>query len=509
MSQLPARNRVIYQSEALFVSPDTTGHHLFYKSNFQGSTNSSMQSECWITGTDNIGDSIFFNVCNGDYSHTDPSTTVVFENANNTILDQNKIGNSTWHPILSKIGFNVDASITGPTAALQHLKILDNPIEGSWGTTVSQLKRVQSADYSFTINRQDVNEFGKLGRTRSVVVEAPTVNLNFSYYLTDGENERLLGFNTHEEVQFTSGIMSNHQNDLGNNFFILTVPEGRDAVSGDVGTDNENQTVIGVGNAYIVDYNLEASVGSFPTCNVSVEGSNIRSDVGTFFKSLPGIDPQNIINVSESKFFLPKSEAGSGAGVLRPGDISIKLNDSALISKQVFGESLSYDAFDNGSAHIQSFALSVPMPRTELQIIGNTYPYAKEIDSPIRCSLTINALVADLKAGNLSDLLCGETYDITIKMRHAQCVGCTPSNASDSFLIHFRGAFLDSESFSSSIGNNKSVDLTFNAQLASPSQKDSGIFFMGSENSLNNEGQWRLPPNVVGNKYHKYGSPSK
>ena len=30
MSTLPPRNRVIYQSEALFVSPDATGYHLYY-----------------------------------------------------------------------------------------------------------------------------------------------------------------------------------------------------------------------------------------------------------------------------------------------------------------------------------------------------------------------------------------------------------------------------------------------------------------------------------------------
>ena len=57
-----------------------------------------------------------------------------------------------------------------------------------------QLNRVQSANYSFTINRQDVNQFGDLARIDSVVLDPPTVNLDFSYYLTDGFNERALGF---------------------------------------------------------------------------------------------------------------------------------------------------------------------------------------------------------------------------------------------------------------------------------------------------------------------------
>ena len=57
-----------------------------------------------------------------------------------------------------------------------------------------QLNRLQSANYSFTINRQDVNQFGDLARIDSLVLEPPTVSLDFSYYLTDGFNERSLGF---------------------------------------------------------------------------------------------------------------------------------------------------------------------------------------------------------------------------------------------------------------------------------------------------------------------------
>ena len=61
-------------------------------------------------------------------------------------------------------------------------------------TAHSQLNRVQSANYSYTINRQDVNQYGQLARIDSLVLEPPTVNLDFSYYLTDGFNERVLNF---------------------------------------------------------------------------------------------------------------------------------------------------------------------------------------------------------------------------------------------------------------------------------------------------------------------------
>ena len=52
---------------------------------------------------------------------------------------------------------------------------------GSWGTAVEQLKRIQSANDNFTVNRTDVNQFGQLGRIDAIVNESPVVNLDFSY----------------------------------------------------------------------------------------------------------------------------------------------------------------------------------------------------------------------------------------------------------------------------------------------------------------------------------------
>ena len=52
----------------------------------------------------------------------------------------------------------------------------------------SQLRRVQSANYSFNVSRTDVNQFGQLSRIDSLILEAPTVSADISYYLADGYN---------------------------------------------------------------------------------------------------------------------------------------------------------------------------------------------------------------------------------------------------------------------------------------------------------------------------------
>ena len=67
-----------------------------------------------------------------------------------------------------------------------------------------QLERVQSANYSYTINRQDVNQYGELARIDSIVVDPPTVSVDFSYLITDGYNERCLNF--HVETGIISDV---------------------------------------------------------------------------------------------------------------------------------------------------------------------------------------------------------------------------------------------------------------------------------------------------------------
>jgi len=512
MSSLPARNRVIYQSEALFVSPDTTGHHVYYKPNYSANNTSAI-----ISGKDASNNDLFFHAYSGlvstsnTFNNATGVTNWTFDCTGNKTLDtENALGMSGLHPILTAVGFSGSNNI-GANAAVTHLSgsMANNFDDGSWGTVIEQIKRVQNANYSFTINRQDINQFGHLGRLDSIVLEAPTVSLDFSYYLTDGGNERLLGMSTDGGFQNLSGVMTRDQNEFGNNYFILTVPEGRDAVLGDELVNEDTKSVISLGNGYVTDYSIEASVGAFPTVSVTVDGMNIKSDIGTEGKGIPAIDPKDGTLSCDRCFFLPPSVSGEGESVLKPGDITINLQDAGLISKQISGDSLGYGDEDKGSAHIQSFTLSTPMGRTDLQRLGNTYAFAKELDFPITCTLTVNALVADLKDGNLVDLMCGESYNFRIKMQPPQCVDCDPNDSTPAMQIDFRRAKLDSESFSSAIGDNKTVDLTFSTQIGGPEEQGVGVFISGWENSKGEDSKFKMPPTIENTgdhlKYFPYG----
>ncbi len=54
------------------------------------------------------------------------------------------------------------------------------------------IQRVQSVNYSFSVPRTDVNQYGQLGQIERIITEVPTVNLDFTYHLNGTTNETIL-----------------------------------------------------------------------------------------------------------------------------------------------------------------------------------------------------------------------------------------------------------------------------------------------------------------------------
>jgi len=380
---------------------------------------------------------------------------------------------------------------------------------GSLGSGISLLKkmdRIQNCNFNFTINRQDINEFGKLARIDSIVMEAPTVGLDFSYYVTDGYNERLLGFNitgvTDSNIingaQAISGLLADLQ---GNNYYILTVDEGEDVVGG---TLAPNSTVVGIGNGFVSEYSFEASVGAIPTASVTVEAFNIKSDsteapvtisvasapatsevganITTLTGNSPAIDlfaqPATKLTTIGSAYKLDYSRdftgaIGSGAGInftgfttgvstvsaLRPGDIVLSLGTSRGMTNLA-------------DAHIQSFSFTLPLSRTILQRLGNTFGFARVVDVPINMDVTISAIVSELQDKNLFDALISQNNDLSITLKD--------SNSNNKIRYDIKSALLQSETYSENLGDNQTVDLTYSVQIGGANDTTAGLFMSGS-----------------------------
>jgi len=467
-----ARNRVIYQSQALFIAPNSTGYHMQTGQKLDGWSVDQWDNYKWSGVTGRVV--------------PDGETPLVFDDSTNTVLNR---------------------------------------------TLIEPLHRVQSANFNFTINRQDVNEFGKLSRIDSIVMESPTVGLDFNYYITDGGNERKMGFNLPSNF---SGVLSkaNRGADLpgstydgtisgysalsgliddvqGNNYFIVTSKEGTD-VQGDTTTSTASDfDVIAIGNGFISDYTIEASVGAIPTASVTVEAFNIRVDdkisgnvisAGVTGNQIPGIDDVNGQQVdiqyefrggtisTTGDYTTGDSVASNDITALRPGDLLLEFLDPD-------GDgTFSYDGFSvlsgDGKAHIQSFTVSVPMSRTILGRLGNTFGYARLIDLPLSIDVSVSAILSDLKKNNLFAALdATQKTNFRLTLRRA---GNSGEPGADALIIDVKGARLESESYSNSIGDNETVDISFSTQVGGANDTANGIFMRGSYAPWTTIGYWPL-----------------
>ena len=338
-----------------------------------------------------------------------------------------------------------------------------------------QLDRIQNANYNFTIRRTNINQYSRLSSIDSIVIESPTVNLDFSYYLTDGFNEKALGFyvqdetNT-QEANFTSGHLISSS---GKNVFITTAAEGVDA-QGEVGNDIES--VIGIGNAYLSNYGLELAVGNVPMVSVSMECANINSttapeitgDTAITGIATPAINVSDGIQLSGSVELKPATSGSSSITVLRPGDVTVNIEN---FNGQTISNLSGADAIN-----IQSASLSIPLSRSAIQRIGSKFPFARTVDLPATATLSINAIATDLTARNLANVINdSDKKNVILTLKD--------SNSITKMIYTLKNCVLVSESFTSSIGSNKSVDLVFSTQIGGPNDQINGVFVSGNSNT--------------------------
>ncbi len=350
----------------------------------------------------------------------------------------------------------------------------------------TQLKRVQSANYSYTINRQDVNQYGELARIDSLVLDPPTVSVDFSYYLCDGFNERLLDFYVQTGNASASSVQGNFasghlQATSGKNIYIVTSPEGDDLNKGTAGAGTGTITsvdrILGVGNAYISDYSIDLSVGSLPTASVTMEGANIASDIGPQPDN-PSVNQEDGTAVTAGNGHTPVQLAspasGEGVTALRPGDITMTLSNFNTDTVTILGSA--------SGCHIQSASISLPLSRSPLDRLGSKFAFARTVDFPVTTTLSVSALMNDENARNLSALLEQPERDVSITLKD--------SSNTEAIIWDFKQALVDSESWSSSIGSNKTVDLTFSAQIGGPEDITAGVFMSGVSNQRINPWLW-------------------
>jgi len=324
-----------------------------------------------------------------------------------------------------------------------------------------QLNRVQSANYSFEVTRQDVNQYGQLAAIDRIILEQPTVNFDFSYYLNSGENETNLGLSVKAGAgSFVDGTPALSDILTGgkdtNNYYILTVGEGKDAnIDGKTGGKT-----IGIGNGLLSSYSMEASVGNIPTVSINGEGMNMRF-YGDVSGTLPTINPEDGSSVVGT-FTIPTPVTGEGYSALRPGDVDLTINGSTGVVAS--------------DLKIQKASIKFDLGRDPIQKLGSRFAFTREIKFPVTVTMSVDAIMGDIQAANLADVINNDaaSYDLQVKINQ-------PNSDTEAVSYIIKGAKLDSQDFSSSIGDNKSVTINWSSQIGGPSDDDHGLFIFSND----------------------------
>lgn len=358
-----------------------------------------------------------------------------------------------------------EALFTGPVTGVATGYMLS--INGTGGTNlVKQLHRIQSANYSANVTRTDVNQYGQLSALDRIILEPPTVSLNFDYLVANTYNANTLGFVTDGTSSCISGILSKASDER--NYFIQTVREGADAIQNTTDADSTKFT-IGIGNGFISNFSAEGSVGNFAVERITVDGLNLVTYQGATGLASPAIVPsggQRVSVLGANNFTLATATSGVDGAVsaIRPGDVTLTFSDP------VFGPSVS-------DLKIQSYNISVPLSRQPLNKLGSPFPFSREIQFPVNVTVGIEAELGDLKTGDLSTVFCNDqSQTLIINLAKPQCGGGGPIAVQYKVL----GAKLDSQNYSSQIGQNKRVSLQYVTTIGGPQDTTNGLLVSGS-----------------------------
>lgn len=343
-------------------------------------------------------------------------------------------------------------------SASEALFVSTSPATGTQ-TGIYQLHRVQSCTHGFNVARQNISQFGALAPLSREINEAPTVTLDFSYYLTNALNEYRLGFVVDGTTSAISRLLDKTEDEK--NYYLAQSDQGVDAI-GDTTTTRQ---VIGIGNGFLSSYSTEAAVNGFPTSTVRVEALNIASYVSSTGQRTPAVNPTD---GSQLNFIWTLPTAISGVvgqvPVIKHGDITMSLASAVV-------------GVDINDVKIQRYALAFNLARESLNKLGSKFAFAKELTFPIAVTLTVDVNVGDLISGSLADILCNDTfYNLGVDLRKPVCTGTGP------LAIHFdvKNAKLDSQNYNSTIGPAKTATLVWGATIGASNDTLNGLFMSGT-----------------------------
>jgi hypothetical protein len=214
---------------------------------------------------------------------------------------------------------------------------------------------------------------------------------------------------------------------------------------------------------------LEAAVGAIPTVSCAFEGQNIVFTGGDTTYQIGNPSVVDGTDMSETSLVtLPDGgdafDSATEISAVRPGDITLTLGTSNVDNSPMFG-------LNESDLKIQSASVAMTIGREPIRKLGKAFAFAREITFPINCTMTVNAIVGATASNKLYTLMTtnGDSTKYYCELKLVGYLGSSPRTA----YVMLKGAKLNSQNFTSSIGPNQTVSLELSAQIG----KNSGLHF--------------------------------
>ena len=215
----------------------------------------------------------------------------------------------------------------------------------------------------------------------------------------------------------TTGIFNS--NEIGARTITLstTVEKGAQQVIADVGLGT-----IAVGDRFtgVFDDVVAYISGSNPSIDpaLGIQPEWTPTSGGTVITAPAGTQvpvAPIILPVPTTNLNTADVNASGSISTLRPGDITLTLRQSPYSSdtaSDIPGASIT-------DAHIQSYTISFDLSRTPIQRLGSRFAFARPIDFPISASFSFDAILSDLTTGNINEIIdCDTNYDARVSLKN-------------------------------------------------------------------------------------------
>lgn len=352
---------------------------------------------------------------------------------------------------------------------------------------LKRLEKIQSFNYSIQQNRANAVGFGQKQNIFKGLSGPPEVNFNFSYISDGVTNENRLNFdvgtfNSTTQPFTFSGLCSNNSiynnrdfyliinkndTDLSKKYTINNLSINPNSTSDILDPDSKDYSLLNFQNSYLNEYSFNVSVGNLPIVNQSYVSDNIVYYTSGLDISYTILDLKSGINQKQNdKILIPKTldysqSSISGQNILLPGDANI-----TFYTKNTTGVLFYSDT-------IQSLDYTLSFNRKSYKSINYKFPLLRKIEFPINGKLNTSFVVKENLSGSFFDTLNNDDdYNIVAHFKSNKA-GVYPTR------LIFSGCRFNNINYDSSIGSNKTANLSFDFDL-DPDFGTRGVFASGN-----------------------------